>query len=136
MVLDSRLMEQLMGVVFTCHQMFVYSLISFIHSLSSFSFSFLSQLSYAMGYSGYGSCCVAVLEVINTSAIKKHNDSIWTLAEEKHVVTRMLLRFVSTGQPCAVTGEMSLFFTSFQPSLSSIHVFHFVLSFNSCLKGS
>jgi len=63
------------------------------------------NLSYAMGYSSSVGCCVAVLEVINTSAIKRHNADIWTLRDEKHVVTRMLLRLPGNSSRCYITGE-------------------------------
>jgi len=48
---------------------------------------------------------VAVLEVINTRAIKRHNSDICTLAEEKHVVTRMLLRYSSCDLNTTITGD-------------------------------
>ena len=54
-------------------------------------------------------CCVAVLEVINTPAIKKHNSDVWTLAEESHVVTRMLLKFNSVDMNTTITARESLF---------------------------
>jgi len=63
------------------------------------------NLCVAMGYSRSSSCCVAVLEVINTPAIKKHGYDIWTLAEEKHVVTRMLLRYSHADTSTTVTGD-------------------------------
>ena len=57
-------------------------------------------------------CCVAVLEVIDTPAIKKHGSGIWTLAEESHVVTRMLLKFNSMDIDTTVTASGSLFISS------------------------
>lgn len=39
---------------------------------------------------GSNFCCIAICEVIN-HGIKKHNATIWTVAEEKHVVTRFFV---------------------------------------------